>query len=137
MATTIKDVAALAGVSPSTVSRVCNDHPSISRETRLRVRQAMQELGYEANVASDTGTSSPVRMIGIILPSSLSVTYENSFYLRVVRGITQVCNQRAVASTIITGEDDAEMLSTVPFLQQSGQVDGFILLYSKIKYHIH
>ena len=45
MATTIKDVAALAGVSPSTVSRVCNDHPSISRETRLRVRQAMQERG--------------------------------------------------------------------------------------------
>ena len=47
MAVTIKDVAALAGVSPSTVSRVCNDNPSISRETRDRVRKAMQELGYE------------------------------------------------------------------------------------------
>ena len=34
MAVTIKDVAALAGVSPSTVSRVCNDNPAISRETK-------------------------------------------------------------------------------------------------------
>lgn len=131
MATTIKDVAALAGVSPSTVSRVCNDHPSISRETRLRVRQAMQELGYEVSSAVEASQSRPVRMIGVLLPPSPSSTYENAFYLKVIRGITQVCNQRMVASTVITGQDDAEMLSTVQLLHQSGQVDGFILLYSK------
>ena len=34
MAVTIKDVAAAAGVSPSTVSRTCKDSPSISRETK-------------------------------------------------------------------------------------------------------
>ena len=46
MTVTIKDVAALAGVSPSTVSRTCKDNPSISEETKERVRQAMAELGY-------------------------------------------------------------------------------------------
>ena len=45
MAVTIKDIAKLAGVSPSTVSRVCNNNPSISRETRERVQKAIQELG--------------------------------------------------------------------------------------------
>ena len=45
MAVTIRDVAALAGVSPSTVSRTCKDHPSISRETKEKVRQAMAQLG--------------------------------------------------------------------------------------------
>ena len=48
MAVTIKDVAALAGVSPSTVSRVCNDNPTNSKETKERVRQAIAQLGYEA-----------------------------------------------------------------------------------------
>ena len=43
MAVTIKDVAKLAGVSPSTVSRTCKNHPSISQETKDRVKKAMEE----------------------------------------------------------------------------------------------
>ena len=53
MAVTIKDVAALAGVSPSTVSRTCKNNPSISEETKERVRKAMIELGYEPTSALD------------------------------------------------------------------------------------
>ena len=49
MAVTIKDVAAAAGVSPSTVSRTCKDSPSISRDTKERVRRIMAQLGYEPN----------------------------------------------------------------------------------------
>ena len=71
MAVTIKDVASLAGVSPSTVSRVCNDNPSISKETRERVRKAMAQLGYELSSASvATQESRAIRMVGIILPAS-------------------------------------------------------------------
>ena len=47
MAVTIRDVAALAGVAPSTVSRTCKDHRSISEETKAKVRRAMDQLGYE------------------------------------------------------------------------------------------
>ena len=46
MAVTIKDVAAAAGVSPSTVSRTCKDSPSISRETMERVRRLIEEVGF-------------------------------------------------------------------------------------------
>ena len=45
MAVTIKDVAAAAGVSPSTVSRTCKDSPSISRDTKARERRIMAQLG--------------------------------------------------------------------------------------------
>lgn len=38
---------AAAGVSPSTVSRTCKDSPSISRDTKERVRRVMAQLGYE------------------------------------------------------------------------------------------
>ena len=47
MAVTIKDVAMLAGVSPSTVSRTCRNNPSISEETKEKVRRAAAQLGYQ------------------------------------------------------------------------------------------
>ena len=131
MAITVKDIAALAGVSPSTVSRVCNNHPSISKETRERVHKAMAELGYETNPSpSNTQAAHPIRMIGVVLPPSPRKVYENSFYLEAIRGICQFCNTHQVANTVITGRDEEEVLRTVKNLVSSGMLDSLILLYS-------
>ena len=131
MSVTIKDVAALAGVSTSTVSRVCNNNPAISRETADRVRKAMAELGYEVSSPAEPTAPQPIKMIGIVLPPSDKDGFENNFFLKTIRGISQVCNQRQTASTIITGEDYAELLHSVKTLHLSGRIDGFILLYSR------
>lgn len=130
MAITVKDVAKRAGVSPATVSRVCNHNPSISRETRDRVLKAIAELGYELPEQAESA-SPAVKTIGIVLPPSDRDAYENTFYLKVIRGINQVCNQRQVTSTVVTGEDYAETLRSVQTLHRSGKADGFILLYSR------
>ncbi len=131
MAVTIKDVAKLAGVSPSTVSRVCNGNPAISKETRERVQQAMAELGYELNPQVEASSSQTIKMIGIILPPSEREAYENTFYLKAIRGISRCCNQQQVASTVITGRDYEEILQSVQTLHRSGRADGFIMLYSR------
>lgn len=131
MPVTIKDVAALAGVSPSTVSRTCKNNPSISQETKEKVRRAMLELGYEPNFQASNLATNNARTIGIILPVSAKEAYENSFYLEAIRGISQFCNQRQYANTIITGQDDNEILQAIRTMTRSGQVDGFIVLYSK------
>ena len=131
MAVTIKDVAKLAGVSPSTVSRVCNDNPAISKETRERVQKAMVELGYELPTAGDAQPKPSIKAIGIVLPPSDREAYENTFYLKAIRGVSQVCNRRQVASTVVTGKDYEEILRSIQILHRSGSVDGFIMLYSK------
>ena len=100
MAVTIKDVAALAGVSPSTVSRTCKNNPSISEETKERVRRAMAELGYEPNFQASNLAAQISRSIGIILPPSPKETYENSFYLETIRGISHYCNAHQYLSLI-------------------------------------
>lgn len=133
MAVTIKEVAALAGVSPSTVSRTCKNNPSISEETKERVRRAMAELGYEPNFQASNLASQNSRTIGIILPISAREAYENSFYLEAIRGISQFCNHRQYINTVITGQDEDEVLQAVRTMTRSGQVDGFIALYSKQK----
>lgn len=131
MAVTIKDVATLAGVSPSTVSRTCKDHPSISKETKERVRRAMAELGYEPNVSSHISIGQIPQIISIILPSSSKYVYENAFYLEAIRGISQFCNGREYISTVITGQDDSEILHAIQTLAKDDRMGGFIVLYSK------
>ena len=131
MAVTIKDVATLAGVSPSTVSRTCKNNPSISEETKERVRKAMAKLGYEPNFQASNLASQNSRTIGIILPASAKEVYENSFYLEAIQGISHYCNGRQYMTTIVTGQDEAEILDADRSMSRSGKVDGFIILYSK------
>ena len=128
MNVTIKEVAKLAGVSPSTVSRTCSDHPSISAQTKEKVRKAMQQLGYEPNNSNLSVQNT--KTIGIILPASQSDTYENSFYLETMRGISLFCNQKHYASTLITGSTHEELLNAIKHMSKENRLDGVILLYS-------
>lgn len=131
MPVTIKDVATLAGVSTSTVSRTCSNHPSISRQTKEKVRRAMAELGYEPNFQASNLASQNSRTIGIILPVSEKEAYQNAFYLEIIRGISQFCNRQQYINTIITGQNEEEILQAIRTMSKSGQVEGFIVLYSK------
>ena len=138
MAVTIRDVAALAGVSPSTVSRTCRNNPSISEETKERVRRAAKQLGYAMEGISTPAT----RTVGVILPPSAREVYENPFYLEMIRGINQFCNAHQYVSTIVTGRDNDEILAAIRLLVSTGAANAFILLYSRqgdtvIDYLVH
>ncbi len=61
------DVARLAGVSYQTVSRVINDHPYVSKETRQRVQAAIEALGYRPSKAATKLASKSSKMIAIVL----------------------------------------------------------------------
>ena len=98
MAVTIKDVAALAGVSPSTVSRTCKNNPSISTETKEKVRKAMIELGYEVNFQASNLASQYSRTIGIILPPVK--------YMRML----SILKQFAASATTVTRDNTCLLL---------------------------
>jgi DNA-binding LacI/PurR family transcriptional regulator len=60
------DVARLAGVSHQTVSRVINDHPSVSDDTRRRVESAILQLGYRRNTAARALVTRRTSAIGVV-----------------------------------------------------------------------
>nr|WP_323384755.1 LacI family DNA-binding transcriptional regulator [Streptomyces calidiresistens] len=64
------DVARLAGVSHQTVSRVLNGHPNVREQTRLRVRAAIEELGYRPNRAARTLATGRSQLLGVVAPNS-------------------------------------------------------------------
>lgn len=65
---TVRDVAALAGVSPSTVSRALNGNPAISEETRRAVRDACKALDYVPDLAARGLAGHETHTVGIIVP---------------------------------------------------------------------
>jgi DNA-binding LacI/PurR family transcriptional regulator len=67
---TMLDVARLSGVSYQTVSRVINDHPYVSKETRQRVQAAIDALGYRPSKAATKLASKSSKMIAIVLYGS-------------------------------------------------------------------
>jgi DNA-binding LacI/PurR family transcriptional regulator len=67
-AATIRDVARRAGVSVATVSRVVNDMPIVSLETRDRVRGAMAELGYRRSATARNLSLGRSHVIGVVAP---------------------------------------------------------------------
>lgn len=66
----MSDVAALAGVSHQTVSRVLNDHPSVRPETRDRVTEAILQLGYRRNSAARTLVTRRSGTLGVVTPAT-------------------------------------------------------------------
>ncbi|KMK74749.1 LacI family DNA-binding transcriptional regulator [Alkalihalobacillus pseudalcaliphilus] len=131
MSITIKDVAKKAKVAPSTVSRVIADSPRISQQTKERVREAMEELGYHPNYNARSLVNQSTKTLGVIIPSSAKVAFQNPFFPEVLRGITAKAYLDKYGLYLSTGQTDQEILEEVKQMVYSRRVDGIILLYSK------
>jgi len=93
------DVAALAGVSGQTVSRVANNSPRVDPETRLRVEQAMAELGYRPHQAARALRTGRTHTIGLVL--STLATVGNS---RMLQATVEAAEARGFAVVVVTAE---------------------------------
>src|ERR1044071_10136780 len=82
MAVTIKDVARVAGVSPSTVCRALSSPELVRAETRDRVRRSAAELGYSPNRAARGLITGRTGNLGMIVPD-----LGNPFFPEVVKGV--------------------------------------------------
>lgn len=132
MTVTIKDVAKIADVAPSTVSRVISDSPRISERTKEKVRAAMKELGYHPNFNARSLANQSTKTIGVVMPNSANKTFQNPFFPEVIRGISTKAHQLEYGLYLSTGQSDAEIFEEVQHMVQGKRVDGIVLLYSKV-----
>ncbi|MFB5661061.1 LacI family DNA-binding transcriptional regulator [Alteribacillus sp. HJP-4] len=132
MAATIKDVAKRANVSPSTVSRVISNSSRISQATKDRVRKIMKELGYHPNYNARSLANQHTKTIGIIMPRSAKVAFQNPFFPEVIRGISMKARQEGYGLYLSTGQTEEEIYEEVMHMVEGSRVDGIILLYSKM-----
>jgi DNA-binding LacI/PurR family transcriptional regulator len=132
MTVTIKDVAKLANVAPSTVSRVIANNSRISEKTKRRVRKAIDELGYHPNLNARSLANQMTNSIGIIMPDSASKSFQNPFFPEVIRGIGSYIQAKEYSMLLLTGETQEAIYEGTVKMVQGRRVDGIILLYSRI-----
>jgi len=121
LSTTIKQVAARLGVSPSTVSRALAGHSRVSAETRERVQQAVRELEYRPNAVARRLKQSRTRVAGLIVPD-----ISNDFYAAATARIQAALAAQGYRLIItISGNSAQEEAVYLQSLREE-QVDGII-----------
>ena len=124
---TLEDIADLAGVSRSTVSRVVNNHPNVSEKVRQRVLDIIGQTGYHPNLAARSLASQRSHIIALVIPRSVSNFFTDPYFPRLTQGVAQACNQSDYTLSLFlfyTEEDERRLL---PRITRPGLVDGVII----------
>jgi LacI family transcriptional regulator len=89
---TIQDVAKVANVSITTVSRVINKTPSVTAKNRLRVEEAIRKLKFKPNISAQRLAGGKTNTIGLVIPFYPGLFH--SFYaIEIIRAIGAVCER--------------------------------------------
>ena len=132
MAATIKDVARLAGVSPSTVSRVLNQKGVISDETKQKIASAMEQLKYVPNDIARSFANGSAHAISLVIDISDGTAYANNFFNNTVFGIETAAHQNDYNLIITNGAAAFGGISSVERLIAGKKVDGVVLPISPL-----
>lgn len=119
---TIKDIAELAGVSPSTISIVLNKKEGVSAKTRERVLKIVKEFKYTPNQVARSLVQRRSRCIGMVIPNP----YNYSVFPELAWGVDTVLQEHSYSLSLISTHDDPEMEAREIENAKARGIDGII-----------
>lgn len=120
---TMADVAKKANVSKSTVSQYVNNRfDYMGLETKERIREAIEELGYQVNVVARSLTQKRTSTIGVIVANIL-----HTFSTQVIRSIEDICHEQDIHVIVCNADDNSEKEKKYIEMLMAKQVDGIIV----------
>lgn len=127
MTVTIYDVAREAGVSMATVSRVVNNNPNVKPQTRKKVFEAIERLGYRPNAVARGLASKKTTTVGVVIPD-----ISNAMYSEVVRGIEDIANMYHYNMILCNSDKRKEKEIRVINTLLEKQVDGLLFMGGEV-----
>lgn len=124
---TLEDVARLAGVSRSTVSRVINHHPSVSEPVRQRVWEVVNETGYYPHPAARSLASQRSSIIGLVIPRRVHTFFTDPYFPALTEGVAQACNKHNYMLSLFLFYTEEDERKSLPFISHPGLLDGVIV----------
>jgi LacI family transcriptional regulator len=123
MKITITEIAKIANVSKTTVSRVLNNKPDVDPSTREKILSLITEYDFQPNAFAKAISLQKSNYIGLLVPHEVEYVFSNPFYTEVMRGVsTEVDRQGYYMVTCYAHEHN------YLDIYKQKRVDGFILL---------
>ena len=123
MTVTIYDVAREAGVSMATVSRVVNNNPNVKPQTRKKVFEAIERLGYRPNAVARGLASKKTTTVGVVIPD-----ISNAIFAEVARGIEDIANMYHYNIILCNADKKKDKEIRVINTLLEKQVDGLLFM---------
>ena len=122
---TLKKLAELLKMSPSTVSRSLRDSHEISQETKDRVKALAAELDFQPNPHASSLRKNKSRTIAVVIPE-----IQNNFFSQVMNGVEEVARQKNYHVLIYLTHEDHKRESDILHLLRNGRVEGVMISVS-------
>ncbi|MCT9820621.1 LacI family transcriptional regulator [Microbacterium sp. W1N] len=126
---TIRDVAAVAGVSYGTVSRVINGGHWVSPEARTAVEAAISSTGYTANHAARSLATGRSNSLAFLLTEPQHLLFSDPTFALLLRGATEALASRSMTLVLLIA-DGAKEQAEIERYVRAGHVDGVLLVSS-------
>lgn len=125
---TIVDVARLAGVTPTTVSRVINNRGYISEKTKKRVHEAMDELVYQPNEIARSLTKQKSNTIGVIVPH-----ISHPYFAKLISNLENEAAKKDYKIILCNSKEKAEKEKQYLDMCKSNRVAGIIICSGNVE----
>jgi LacI family transcriptional regulator len=129
---TLEEIAKLASVSRSTVSRVINDSPRVSADVRQRVQAIIDRTGYQPDAAARSLVTRRSGIIGLVIPRAVQALFTDPYYALLIQGIAQGCNAHDYTLTLYLFHTEHEEQKLYPRVLRNQLVDGVIITGSLV-----
>lgn len=123
---TLKDIAAMLGLSVTQVSRALNDHSDVNEATRQRVKEAAKSLHYQPNISARKLVSGRSGMVGLVV-SHEAQRDDDGLFMEVVSGLSGQFSGRGMQFVLHIAQGDEPVVNVYQRLIGSGALDGFVL----------
>lgn len=131
MRITIGELAKIAGVSKTTISRVINSKPDVDPGTREKILSLIAEYGFQPNAFAKAISQKQSNHIGLLIPHKAEYVFSNPFYTEVMRGVSTAVDENGYYLLICYAHEVNYM-----DIYKQKRVDGFVLL-SPGSFHKH
>lgn len=126
MPLTLEDIARMAGVSRSTVSRVINGDPNVKEGTRKNILGVIHQVNFQPNLAARGLAAGHTGVIGLVIPMGVGALFTDPYFPRFIQGVSSACSSRDYSVMLWLAEAEYER-RTIRQILYNGLVDGVIV----------